>query len=141
MLVLTTNQRPKNHRGIVALPSGKFLRVRKVFARNPFALGSFHTVWKISGLSRWSGKVPDSLENFRIVWKISGWSQKFPDGPESFRTIRKFSRLSGTFPDHLDNPEIFQTVWKLPSAKGLRAKTFRMAMPRCHDGFWASVLM
>ena len=24
-------QRPKNHRGIVALPSGKFLRVRKVF--------------------------------------------------------------------------------------------------------------
>ena len=28
-------QRPKNHPGIMALPSGKFLRVRKVIARNP----------------------------------------------------------------------------------------------------------
>ena len=28
-------QRPKNHRGIVALPSVKFWRVRKAFARNP----------------------------------------------------------------------------------------------------------
>ena len=28
-------QRPKNLGGMVALPSGKFLRVRKVFARNP----------------------------------------------------------------------------------------------------------
>ena len=35
LLVLGSIQRHKNHRGIVALPSGKFLRVRKVFARNP----------------------------------------------------------------------------------------------------------
>ena len=51
------NQRHKNHRGIVALPSGKFLRVRKVFARNP---------WNCTG------KFLDGLESFRIVLKVSG---------------------------------------------------------------------
>ena len=70
--------------------SGKFLRVTL-----EIALGSFQTVWKISGLSRWSGKVPDSLENFQRVWKISGWSRKFP---ESFRLVRIFSRWFRKFP-------------------------------------------
>ena len=57
-------QRPKNHRGIVALPSGKFLRVTL-----ESALGSFQTVWKISV---WSGKFPDSLDIFQMVQKVSG---------------------------------------------------------------------
>ena len=34
-VALRYTQRPKNLGGRVALPSGKFLRVRKVFARNP----------------------------------------------------------------------------------------------------------
>ena len=43
--------------------SGKFLRVTL-----EIALGSFQTVWKISG---WSGKSPDSLDIFRMVQKVS----------------------------------------------------------------------
>ena len=49
-------QKPSWHRGIVALPSRKFLRVRKVFARNP---------WNCTG------KFPYRLENFRMVRKVS----------------------------------------------------------------------
>ena len=56
-------QRPKNPGGMVALPSGRFLRVWKVFACNP---------WNCTG------KFSDRLENFQIVWTFSGWSGKFP---------------------------------------------------------------
>ena len=104
---LSHGQRPKNHRGIVALPSGKFLRVRKVFARNPWKwigkfadhLQNFQIGWIFSG---WSGKFLDSLESFRIVWIFSGLSGKFSDSLESFRIIWIFSGLSGKFPDSLD---------------------------------------
>ena len=96
------HQRPKNHRGIVALPSGKFLRVQKVFARNPWKctgkfadrLQNFQIVWIFSG---WSGKFPDSLESFRIIWIFSGWSGKFSDSLESLRIIWIFSEWSRTF--------------------------------------------
>ena len=68
-------QRQKNPVGVSALPTGKFLRVRKVFARiytiNPkikpkdcIGLESFQTVCKFSGQC---GKFLDSLESFRIV--------------------------------------------------------------------------
>ena len=121
-------QRPKNLGGRVALPSGKFLRVRKVFARNPWKctgkfadrLQNFQIVWIFSGLSR---KFPDSLESFRIIWIFSGWSGKFPDSLESFWIVRIFSRCSGKFPDSLesfrivrifpDGPESFRIAWKV----------------------------
>ena len=56
---------------------GKFLRVRKVFARYTWnctgklspGLESFRIVWKVSG---WSRKLPDNLEGFPITWKVSG---------------------------------------------------------------------
>ena len=70
-------QRPKNHRGIVALPSGKFLRVRKVFARNH---------WNCTG------KFPYGLESFQISWKVSGLSRKCPDGLGCFGIILKISK-------------------------------------------------
>ena len=97
-----------------------------------------------------------NLEIFRIIRKISSLSGNFSGYPETFRTIRKISGLSGNFPGY---PEIFCIIRKISSLsgnylKGLetsqcnfkgyaqklsgRAKTFRMAMPRCHDGFWAS---
>ena len=92
-------QSPKNLGGRVALPSGKFLRVRKVFARNPWncnwefpdPLENFQI---FSGLS---GKFPDSLESFRIGWIFSGWSGKFPDSLESFWIGWIFSGWSGKF--------------------------------------------
>ena len=90
--VLPFIQRPKNLGGRVALPSGKFLRVRKVFARNP---------WNCNG------EFPDPLENFQIVWIFSGLSGKFPDSLESFRRAWKVSRQSENFPESLKS---FQRV-------------------------------
>ena len=88
-------QRHKNHRGILALPSGKFLRVHIVFAHNP---------WNCTG------KFPDGLESFRIVWKVSGWSGKFLDNLESFRIIWQVSLQSGKFWDNLED---FRITWKV----------------------------
>ena len=130
------NQRQKNPVGVSALPTGKFLRVRKVFARiytidpkikskDCIGLESFQTLWKVSGqsgkfpdswkVSRQSGKFPDSLENFRTVWKVSGQSGKFPDSVESFWTVWKVSGQSGKFPDSLES---FRTVWKISREYG-----------------------
>ena len=64
--------------------SGKILRVAF-----EIALGNFQTIWKISGLSRWSRK--DSLESCKIVWIFSGWSGKFPDSPDIFQMVQKVS--------------------------------------------------
>ena len=117
-------------------------------------------------MCRGGGNFPYHPENIGTIRKLSRLSENFPGYPETFRTIRKISglsvnlsRLSGNFPDHSEN---IQTIRKLsrPSwqfgnfpdgletsqcnFKGYaqklsgRAKTFRMAMPRCHDGFWAS---
>ena len=76
-------QRPKNLDGRVALPSGKFLRVRKVFAQ-PLKLH-----WKVSG---WSGKFLDGLESFQMVWKFAVWSGKLEDGLERFRSIKNLEK-------------------------------------------------
>ena len=108
-----TWQRRKNLGGRVALPPGKFLRVRKAFARNPWnctgkfpdPLDNFRIGWIFSG---WSGKFPDSLESFRIGWIFSGWSGKFPDSLESFRVGWIFSGWSGKFPDSLES---FRIGW------------------------------
>ena len=94
-------QSQKNPVGVSALPTGKFLRVWKVFARTTLSpkqvktwhmfldsLESFLTVWKVSGQS---GEYLESLESFRKDWKVSGvWkvfrqSGKFSDRLESFR--------------------------------------------------------
>ena len=101
----------------------------------------------------------DQSENIQTIQKLSRLSWNFPDHPENIRPIRKLSRLSGNF---LDHPEDIQTIRKLSGTsanfpdgletsqcnfKGYaqklsgRAITFRMAMPRCHDGFCASALL
>ena len=85
-------QRPKNPGGLVALPSGKFLRVTL-----EIALGSFQP----------SGKFPDSVNIFR---KLSRLSRKFPLSLESFQIVRIFSGWSGYFPD---GPESFRIAWKV----------------------------
>ena len=46
--------------------SGKFFRIRKVFA----------TRWRISGHF---GKCPDTIQNIQIICNASGWTGKFPD--------------------------------------------------------------
>jgi len=111
-------QRQKNPVCEYALHTGKFLRVRKVFARiykiyPNICLESFQTVWKVS---RQSGKFPDSLETFRTVWTVSGQSGKFLDSLESFQTVWKVSGQSGKFPVSLES---FRTVWKIYPKIGL----------------------
>ena len=97
---------------------------------------TFHTKWK---LSRFSGDFPGYPETFRTIRKIFQiftLSENFPDYLETFQIIRKLPSLSGNFPDH---PETSQCNFKGYAQKlSGRAKTFWMAMPRCHDGFCAS---
>ena len=89
----------------------------------------------IQKLSRLSGNFPDHPENIQKLSKKSG---KYPDYLETFQTICKCSRLSGNFPDHLETSQCnFKGYAQKLSG---RAKSLRMAMPRCHDGFCASDL-
>ena len=62
---LRARQRQKNPVGASALPTGKFLRVRKVFAR----------IYKID--PKIKSKHCIRLESFRTVWKISRQSGNF----------------------------------------------------------------
>ena len=90
---------------------------------------NFRTIRKISRLS---GNCPDSPETFQTI-------QNFPDNPETFQIVRKFSRLSKNFPDR---PKTSQCNFKGYAQKvSRRAKTFRVAMPPCHPGFWASSIL
>ena len=96
-------QSPKNLVGALALPTGKFLRVRKVFAR---IYKITHKNWRVIKC----GKFSESLKSFRTVWKLSRRSKKFPDGLESFQMVWKIFSWSGKLTDSL---EIFLTVWKV----------------------------
>ena len=89
------------------------------------------SIWK---LSRLSGNFPGYLETFWTIRKLAGPSGNFPGYPEPFRTIL----TNRNFPDGL---EISQCNFKGYAQKlSGCAKTFRMAMPPCHPGFWASVI-
>ena len=117
--------------------------------------------WIIRKICSLSGNVSGYPETFQIIRKISSLSGKYPTYLETFQPIQKLSRLSRNFPGY---PEIFWIIWKISSlsrnfqsrnfpkgpetphcnfrgyAQKLsgRAKTFRMAMPPCHPGFWDS---
>ena len=137
MLDFSPLQSPKNLVCGYALHTGKFLRVRKVFARME-KIGYKMKPELLSAIkfSRLSGNLPDYLETFRTVRKFSGSSGKYPAYPENFQTIRKKSTLSGNFSK---GPETSQCNFKgYAQILSGRAKTFRMAMPPCHPGFWAS---
>ena len=92
-LLVWVSKRHKNHHGIAALPSRKFLRVTL-----EIALGSFRTVWKTS---RQSG-------NCRMVRKVSGQPGKFPDRLDIFRMIEKF----------LDSLDRFAKLWPIVADLG-----------------------
>ena len=97
------------------------------------------TFQAIQKLFRSSGKYPAYPENIQPIWKTSSLSRKYPAYPETFQTIRKKSRLSGNFPK---GPETSQCNFKGYAQKlSGRAKTFRMAMPPCHPGFWDSAIL
>ena len=89
------------------------------------------------------GNLPDYPETQQTIQALFRLSGNFTDHPETFQfipnffqVICKFSRLFGNLPDY---PETSQCNFKGYAQKlSGRAKTFRMAMPRCHDGFWAS---
>ena len=88
-------------------------------------------------MSRLSGNFSDYQENIQTIRKLARLCGNFQDHPENIQIIRKLSRLSGNLQG---NPETFRTIRKIsrPSGnfQGLRAQTFRMAMPPCHQGFW-----
>ena len=104
------------------------------------------TFWTIRKISRLSGNFRGNPEVFRIIWKISMLPGNCPDYPENIQTIQNLSRLSKNFPD---NPETFQTIWKLSRRsgsfpvqfQGIRAKTFRSAMPIRRRGFSAPLVL
>ena len=81
-------------------------------------------------------KLSRLYKTFRIIQKISSLSRNFPGYPETFWTIQKIFTLSGNFPK---GPETSHCNFRGYAQKlSGRAKTFRMAMPPCHPGFWAS---
>ena len=78
----------------------------------------------------------DYPETFQAIQKLSRLYRNFLDHLENIQTIRKLSGPSGNFPDGLETSQCnFKGYAQKLSG---RAKTFRMAMPRCHDGFCAS---
>ena len=100
ILSLGASLRPTTHRMVrpgpeteihgehASILTGKFVRIRKVFAREisvcPFL---FEITWKVY---RVFGKFPDCLKNFRIIWKDSRLSGKFTYYLESFHSVREF---------------------------------------------------
>ena len=112
-----TTQRPKNLGSRVALLPGKFLRVRKVFARitekylvncpNTFKTTQiFPDDCQFSGLfqncpdfSRWQ-------PIFRIISKLSGFFQMTANFPDDFKTVRMF-QVTANFPDDFKTVQIF----------------------------------
>ena len=85
-----------------ALLPGKFLRVRKVFARNIFftlhLTGTWcENHWNFWKASIWSGKCLDCLEGFWIFWKVSELSGMFLYCLESFRIVLHIYGLSVKF--------------------------------------------
>ena len=92
--------------------------------------------WRLSANFWHNQKFVWFIKTFWTIRKIFRLSGNFPGYLETFWTIRKISRLSGNFPK---GPETSQCNFKGYAQKlSGRAKTFRMAMPPCHPGFWAS---
>ena len=75
-------QRPKNHRGIVALPSRKFLRVRKVFARITENFLNCPNTFKTLRIFQMIANFPDDFKTLLIFpddCQFSGLFQNCPD--------------------------------------------------------------
>ena len=108
----------------------EFFTIIKKFQDHP---KNIQTIQKLSRLSR---NFPRCPEIFRIIRKISCLSGNFLGYPETFQTIQEISRLSRNFPKGPESPHCNFRVYAQNLSE--RAKTFRMAMPPCYPGFWAS---
>ena len=100
-------QSEKNPVGVLALPTGKLLRVRKVFCaylQNWLKVKSEHSI--VSGLS---GRFLERVEGFWTVWKVSVQSGKVLNNLEGFELILNVSGQPRKF---LDNLEGLQPIWK-----------------------------
>ena len=111
-------------------------KISSLSGKHPAYPENIQPIRKLSSLS---GNFSGYPETFQAIQKLSRSSGKYPAYPENFQTIRKKSRLSGNFPK---GPETSQCNFKGYAQKlSGRAKTFRMAMPPCHPGFWDSAQM
>ena len=81
-------------------------------------------------------KISSLTENIQPIRKISSLSGNFLGYPETFWTIQLISTLSRNFPKGPESPHCNFRVYSQNLSE--RAKTFRMAMPPCCPGFWAS---
>ena len=119
---------------------GKYMEISSLSGNFSGYPETFRTIRKISKLSKnfpgYSGNFLDHPENIQTIRKLSRLFGNFLDHPEDIQTIRTLSGPSGNFPDGLETSQCnFKGYAQKLSG---RAKTFRMAMPRCHDGFCAS---
>ena len=104
---VSVQQRPKNLGSRVALLPGKFLRVRKVFARlesfcaynrkKPFKLSQYFQ--NDPDFSRW-------FPIFRIISKLSGFFQMTANFLDYFKTVWIF-QMTANFPDDFKTIRIF----------------------------------
>ena len=127
-------QSQKKPVGALALPTGKFLRVRKVFARlqcNGSLKGPHFSAQckpcpgKMDGFKLFASEqfkyCLDSLDTVRTVWILSGRFRYCPDG---FNSVRTVSILSGWFQY---SPDGFNTVGTVSILSG--------RFQYCLDGF------
>ena len=147
------HQRPKNPYSKLALLSGKFLRVRKIFARmmkklfwtaqfawfvwltkigltrsgipQHLQLYNVETVLKSLKLSWRFWNCPDDFRTVQTVLKLSG---RFQNCPDDFKTVRTISELSGQFQNC---PDSFKTVWTISKLFG--------RFQNCPDSFKTSL--
>ena len=131
-------QRPKNLYSKLALLSGKFLRVRKIFARimnklfwtaqfawfvwltkigltrsgipQHLQMYNVETVLKSLKLSGRFWNCPDDLRTVQTVLKLS---ERFQNCPDGFKSVRTFLKVSGQFQNCPDGFKTVRTVSKL----------------------------
>ena len=103
----TIEQSQKNHGSVVALLSGKFLQIRKVFATRHM----FSQNWPVGKETVWMVRnCLDNPQTVRTIWKLFEQSKNCPYNPETFWTTQK---LSGQSRNCTDNPETFWTTQNL----------------------------
>ena len=69
-------QSHKNPVSASAMLTGKFLRIRKVFATNSLLAEEFPNFLK---MYEYYTKYPDNMHSVRMNWKVSRWCRKSPD--------------------------------------------------------------
>ena len=120
-------QSQKNPVSASAMLTGKFLRIRKVFATSSLLAEEFPNILK---MYEYYTKYPDNMQSVRMNWKVSGWSKKCQDELESFQMIKKcpenLKNVSGYSKKSLDDLKMYldnlESFWMILKMSGLCKK-------------------